>query len=61
MNSGGKRKNSGRKVGYRKPEAERRSETVHCRMTREDRDKAEMIGGGNAAKGLRVALEAYSA
>ena len=59
MNSGGKRNGAGRPVGWRKPEAERRSESVQCRMTRAERDKAEMIGEGSAAKGLRMALSAY--
>lgn len=50
---------AGRKVGYRKAEAERRSESVQCRMTPAERQKAERIGRGNAAKGLRVALAGY--
>ena len=53
---GGAREGAGRKPGYRKPEALRRSESVHCRMTKAERQCAEEIGGGSAAKGLRLAL-----
>ena len=50
----------GRPVGSTKPAAERRSHNLPVRLTAAERAKAERIGGGNASRGLRLALTAYS-
>lgn len=55
---GGARRGAGRPVGTKKPENERR-ETLPVRLTAAERAKAERIGNGVAARGVRRALSTY--
>lgn len=53
MKRGGPRKGAGRKLGSTRSE---RTEKLMVRLTPHERAKAELIGEGNASKGLRKAL-----
>ena len=53
-NRGGPRPNSGRKVGYRKPDAKRNK--VNVAMDDATLAKAKRLGNGNAGRGIRLAL-----
>ena len=58
MTSCGKRKGAGRPVGSTKPGG--RSIVFPVRLNDEERDKAKLIGNGNASAGLRLALAKYN-
>ena len=53
-NRGGPRPGSGRKPGYRKPDARRNQ--VNVRLDDAELEKAKQLGDGNAARGIRRAL-----
>lgn len=57
MSRGGSREGAGRPAGTMKADA--KTEQVNVRLTREQRAKAERIGAGKAADGLRRALDAW--
>lgn len=57
VSRGGSRQGAGRPAGSVKPDA--KSEQVNVRLTPAQRSKAERIGNGKAADGLRRALDAW--
>ena len=57
MTQGGKRNGAGRPSGSTKPDS--MSEKLVVRLTKYDKEKAEIIGNGNASKGIRIALADY--
>lgn len=55
MSRGGIRKGAGRPAGIAKPDS--KTQQVYVRLTEAQKLKAEKIGDGKAAAGLRRALE----
>ena len=56
---GGHRRGAGRPKGSTKTPAEKCMAPLSVRLTPAERARAEHIGGGNASRGMRVALQAY--